>query len=80
MRTLSSRFLLTTGLCALTAGLVWDVLFAGIPYQDPTPEMTARHEFHAAIASTLRWIGFASCLAAALRRMVTSTRTVADSP
>ena len=38
-------------------GFVYDVLFAGIPYQDPTPELLANYQYHAQIASLIRWTG-----------------------
>jgi len=37
----------------------YDVMFAGIPYQDPTPEMLARYAHHARIASMMGWCGVA---------------------
>lgn len=45
------------GLFLLFAGFVYEVMFAGIPYQDPTPEMSARYARHVGIASTIRWCG-----------------------
>ena len=41
----------TLGVCLLIGGFVYDVMFAGIPYQDPTPEMQARYDHHAGIAA-----------------------------
>lgn len=38
------------GLLLVLSGFVYDVLFAGIPYQDPTPEIQARYDFHSFIA------------------------------
>jgi hypothetical protein len=32
-------------------------MFAGIPYQDPTPALAADYERNAGIASALRWVG-----------------------
>ena len=49
------------GLIIIFGGFVYDVLFAGIPYQDPTPEMLASYNFHAQIASIIRWSGMAIC-------------------
>jgi hypothetical protein len=45
------------GLAIILAGFVYDVLFAGIPYPDPTPALTASYNFHALIASIIRWSG-----------------------
>ena len=41
------------GLLILIAGFGYDVLFAGIPYQDPTPELQSRRESHKSIAGIL---------------------------
>ena len=49
--------LLLLGIMIIFVGFVYDVLFAGIPYQDPTPAMLATYNFHATIASTIRWVG-----------------------
>jgi hypothetical protein len=46
----------------LAAGFIYDVMFAGIPYQDPTPEMSARYAHHAHIASAICWLGVAVLL------------------
>lgn len=32
------------------SGFVYDVLLAGIPYQDATPALQARYDFHSAVA------------------------------
>ena len=45
--------LLASGLVATVAGFGYDFAFAGIPYQDPTPEMAARFRFHSDIASVI---------------------------
>ncbi|MFO8148870.1 MAG: hypothetical protein R6T93_01105 [Trueperaceae bacterium] len=55
--------LVATGLALVFAGLVYDVAFAGIPYQDPTPEMTADYARHARVASLIRWVGLGVALA-----------------
>lgn len=49
--------LLLLGGVALLAGFVYDVLFAGIPYQDPTAELAARYAFHSGVAATIRATG-----------------------
>ncbi len=48
---------ITAGLSLFIVGFVYDVMFAGIPYQDPTPEMSARYTRHASVASAIRWCG-----------------------
>jgi len=45
------------GLAILGGGLFYDTMFAGIPYQDPTPEMSARYARESEIASTMMKVG-----------------------
>lgn len=47
------------GLGLIVLGFGYDILFAGIPYQDPTPEMEARFLFHKSVAATIGWLGLA---------------------
>ena len=49
--------LAATGLALVVAGFVYDVAFAGIPYQDPTPTMAADYARHARVAALIRWLG-----------------------
>ena len=49
--------LIAAGLLLMVGGFIYDVLFAGIPYQDPTPELSANYARHSHIASTIRWCG-----------------------
>lgn len=57
MKRLWPFILIILGMLIIFAGFVYDVLFAGIPYQDPTPAMVASYNFHAWIASMIRWGG-----------------------
>jgi hypothetical protein len=41
------------GCVVVGGGFGYDVMFAGIPYQDPPPELLARYEFHASVAGYL---------------------------
>jgi hypothetical protein len=54
--------LIMFGIMTIILGLMYDVLFAGIPYQDPTPAMIANYNFHSQIASIIRWVGAGICL------------------
>jgi len=58
--------LIAAGLCLLLVGFIYDVMLAGIPYQDPTPEMSAHYTRHSRIASAIYWCGFGACLFGAL--------------
>jgi len=49
--------LMGIGITIILLGFVYDVLFAGIPYQDPTPALQASYDFHSRIASIIRWSG-----------------------
>ena len=49
--------ILLLGIMIIFLGFVYDVMFAGIPYQDPTPAMVATYNYHATIASTIRRVG-----------------------
>lgn len=41
------RTLALFGFAMTIVGFLWGGLFAGVPYQDPTPEQQANHAFHA---------------------------------
>lgn len=56
-RRLWPSILIAAGVSLFIAGFIYDVVFAGIPYQDPTPEMSARYARHASVASAIRWCG-----------------------
>lgn len=45
------------GILLLISGFGYDLMFAGIPYHDPTPEMSAHYAFHSRIASALYCVG-----------------------
>jgi hypothetical protein len=59
---LSPFLFLLSGLFIVAAGFVYDVEFAGIPYQDPTPEMLTRYNHQAHIASMICLVGFCAFL------------------
>jgi len=62
--------LIIVGVVIIFLGFVYDVLFAGIPYQDPTPELLATYNFHAQIASIIRWAGLAIMIMVGLAWMI----------
>lgn len=51
-------FLIACGAALVVAGLAYDLAFAGLPYQDPTPEMHENWLFHKDIADKITFIGF----------------------
>jgi hypothetical protein len=58
--------LIGLGVLLLISGFAYDLMFAGIPYQDPTPEMSARYAFHSRIASALYRLGGGGVLVGAV--------------
>jgi hypothetical protein len=45
------------GLAVTVVGFAYDLAFAGLPYQDPTPEMQARWRYHSGVASAIELSG-----------------------
>jgi len=58
------------GILVIFGGFLYDVSFAGIPYQDPTPELTAQYAFHSQVASEIRWSGLGISLVGVLTMTV----------
>lgn len=57
---------MSAGIAAILAGFLYDVLFAGIPYQDPPPDIAADYARHSALASGIRLAGTALLSAGAI--------------
>lgn len=47
----TTKLLGWSGALTLVAGVLWGVLFASVPYQDPTPDLAARFALHDSISS-----------------------------
>ena len=60
MKTLTPGKLILVGLLLVVGGFVYDVIFAGIPYQDPPPELLERYDGHKRIASFICGLGLVS--------------------
>ena len=60
MRRLWPLPLLMFGLIFVCLGFAYDVMFAGIPYQDPTPGLQARYQFQAGVAAWILRLGLAA--------------------
>ena len=67
------------GLLIILAGFVYDVMFAGIPYQDPTPAMQTAYNYHAQVASIIRWIGAGFALLGVLTMLLRRASTASSS-
>lgn len=61
---------LVLGCAIVSFGFWYDVLFAGIPYQDPTPAMQAQYNFDQRVASLIRLVGEVLFAAAAAMLIV----------
>ena len=62
MRNFPARFLVASGLILVLVWFVYGSIFAGIPYQDPTPEMSANYAFHSRVSDTIQVIGLSALL------------------
>ncbi len=62
------------GITLIFVSFVYNLLFAGIPYQDPTPELAARYAFHAAVANTLFQAGGVAFLAGVIAGVLSFAR------
>jgi hypothetical protein len=51
MLTFKARYIVLTGLCLLIGGFVYEAIFNGLPYPDPTPEMSAQWALNETVAS-----------------------------
>lgn len=54
------------GILLAILGFGYDVMFAGIPYQDPTPKMEANYQFHSMVADVIFWSGVLVLMAGSL--------------
>ena len=57
MKRLTPRLLIYAGPVLIVLGVIYDVRFAGIPYQDPTPAMQENWLFHGKVAANIRLAG-----------------------
>ena len=64
------RFLIVIGVLLFIGGFVYDAVYAGIPYQDPTPEMSAHYAREARIASTIMVTGAVAFISGILASLV----------
>ncbi len=63
MRRLRPTWISLLGAGLLVTGFVYEIIFTGVPDQDPTPEMIARWAFHAQVANILYGAGLLTALA-----------------
>ena len=70
MRKFPARFLIISGIIVILFGFVYGSIFAGIPYQDPTPEMSANYNFHSIVSNIILVIGLGSLFLGMLGALV----------
>lgn len=73
MKNIRPLFIVIAGLVIFLFGFAYDLIFAGIPYQDPSPEVYANWRFHGKVATTIQITGLCAALLgglwAAIRRI-----------
>ena len=57
MRLMTSFSWIAAGTILVVSGFAYDLLFAGIPYQDPSPEIQERWIFHKGVADSIMAAG-----------------------
>lgn len=57
MRYLRPLFVILAGLALVIVGFIYDMVFAGLPYQDPPPAVQSAWLFHKAIAEKVILFG-----------------------
>ena len=70
---------MAVGICLMLGGLIWGGLFAGVPYQDPTPEMQATWDMHVMVAEGLLATGAAMLVLGGIVALAAGRRTGAGS-
>lgn len=59
LRWLVPAAVIAFGMAIAAVGFAYDLAFAGIPYQDPSPELEVRYRFHSGVASAIESTGAA---------------------
>ena len=62
MKTFSMVFLIVGGLLTILLGVVYMIIFVGLPYPDATIEEVAQQNFHMNITNVLVGVGIVGCL------------------
>lgn len=68
--------LVAFGFGIMMAGFVYDILYAGIPYQDPTPQLAAEYAVSQTVANTLFLAGASIASLGSLLAIWTAVRAV----
>ncbi len=68
------------GILILAIGFIYSTIFAGIPYQDPTPQMQEDFQRHTEIADTIHTTGIITLFAGFILRIALKLTTSSRAP
>jgi len=68
-------FVILFGVFLVFLGFAYDLNFAGLPFQDPTPEMQANWDFHKNVAENIIFAGIMFFVAGCLLKIINVVRT-----
>lgn len=68
------KHLIKIGLALIVVGFIYEMVFAGVPYQDPTEEMVIRYNRNELISITIMQIGLAALVAGILVKVFSKKR------
>ena len=68
------KHLIKIGLALIVAGFVYEMVFAGVPYQDPTEEMVIRYNRNEFISMTIMQLGLAALIIGILVKVFSRKR------
>ncbi len=80
MKQIRPLYIVLVGAVVLIAGILYEIVFVGIPYQDPTPDLAAPYAHQSAVAYGVRIAGvllFSLGVALAILRRVSGRRGAA---
>ena len=67
---MKTKTIIILGIALIVCGLIYDTIFAGIPYQDPTPAMTQKYNFHRSIANVIELIGLVGIITGVIKSIL----------
>jgi len=68
------RHLIKIGLVLIIGGFLFELFFAGVPYQDPTEEMVIQYNRNETIAMTVMQLGLAVLIIGILIKIFTKRK------
>ena len=71
---LTGGLIFTVGIGIAIVGFVYDIMFAGIPYQDAPAQLQASYALHSRIAAAIETVGLGIAVAALLTTLCVCAR------